>query len=304
MKRPSFQFYPGDWAANPNLKRCTFAEKGVWLEVMCLMHDQPEYGVLRWPAQEIAEAVKCKLAELQALIRKGVMKGDDEQLDTPFVYVPRTGRKDGEPITLVPAQAGPIWYSSRMVKDEHVRIKRGENDGNGAPPKPPPISAPKPTIGEGIGPRASSSSSSPSGKETSDLSVASARPPADQPQLALVAKAPKGPPDCPHLEVLALWAEVLPALPQHLPEQWRGTRAAHLRARWRETAAAKRWTDKAEGLTYFRRLFAFVGKSQFLAGRAAPTQGKRAFVIELEWLVNPTNWAKVHEGKYHEEATA
>jgi hypothetical protein len=39
-KRPSFQFYPADWSANPNLKRCTFAEKGIWLEVMCLLHDQ------------------------------------------------------------------------------------------------------------------------------------------------------------------------------------------------------------------------------------------------------------------------
>lgn len=177
MKRPSFQFYPGDWAANPNLKRCTFAEKGIWLEVMCLMHDQPEYGVLRWPVREIAEAVKCKPAELQALVRKGVLKGNDKDLESPFVYVPRTGRKDGEPITLVPIQAGPIWYSSRMVKDEHVRIKRGESDGNGVAPKLSPDKAPKPTIGDAFGPRASSSSSPPSGKDSeADASGAGAPP--------------------------------------------------------------------------------------------------------------------------------
>ena len=160
MKRPSFQFYPGDWSANPNLKRCTFAEKGIWLEVMCLMHDQPDYGVLRWPLKEIAEAVKCKTADLHALIRKGVLKGDDKQLADPFIYIPRSGRKDGDPVTLVGTQAGPVWYSSRMVKDEYIRTIRGENtrfgDGNGASSK----HSPKSPFGDGSSSSSSSSSSS------------------------------------------------------------------------------------------------------------------------------------------------
>ncbi len=164
MKRPSFQFYPGDWSSNPNLRRCTFAEKGIWLEVLCLMHDQPDYGVLRWPLKEIAEAVKCKQADLLALARKGVLKGDDKVITEPFVYVPRSGRKDGDPVTLLATQPGPVWYSSRMVKDEYVRTIRGESSRFGADdgdaPKPPRKVAPKPPKGDG-----SSSSSSPSEKE-------------------------------------------------------------------------------------------------------------------------------------------
>lgn len=110
---------------------------------------------------------------------------------------------------------------------------------------------------------------------------------------------------CPHLEILALWAEILPELPQHKPEFWDGARADHLRARWRETANAKRWTSKAQGIAYFRKLLVYVGQSTFLTGRAAPVNGKRPFVIELEWLVNRANWAKVQEGKYHtDEVTA
>lgn len=145
-------------------------------------------------------------------------------------------------------------------------------------------------------------------KEKSMLSHAPARQPAEQPpQLALVdpppAK-PKGPPDCPHAEVLALWAEVLPSLPQHLASQWKGARADHLRARWRETAIEKGWTNQAEGIAYLRRLFAYVAQSAFLTGRVPPPPGKRPFAIELEWLVNPTNWAKVIEGKYHQEQAA
>ena len=109
-------------------------------------------------------------------------------------------------------------------------------------------------------------------------------------------------PDCPHVKVLELWSEVLPALPQHNPDMWRGTRADHLRARWRETAVLKKWVDQADGLAYFRKFFVFVGKSPFLTGQVRPTDpSKRPFSLELEWLVNPTNWAKVHEGKYHTE---
>lgn len=127
----------------------------------------------------------------------------------------------------------------------------------------------------------------------------------DDPQLSLVegtGKAkPWSPPDCPHLEVLALWAEVLPSLPQHDVAQWKAARADHLRARWRETADEKRWVDQAAGLAFFRKLFAYVGKSQFLTGRANTAPGKRPFVVELEWLVKPLNWAKLIEGKYHQD---
>lgn len=325
MKRPSFQFYPADWSSNPNLKRCSFAEKGVWLEVMCLMHDQDEYGVLRWPMREIAEAVKCKPADLLALVRKGVLKGDDKQLAEPFIYTPRSGRKDGAPVALINIQPGPVWYSSRMVKDEYVRTLRAELGGNGEAPKVTPKASPKGGIGAAIdehpsraqAPRAapsSSSSSSPSGKEQEInlLSQVPARPSAETPagQLALVDPVPSptakaGPPDCPHMAVLALWAEVLPALPQHLPSQWRGSRADHLRARWRETAVAEKWTDVQQGIEYLRNLFGFVGQSAFLTGKTTSRDpSKRPFVIELEWLVNPTNWAKVHEGKYHQESAA
>jgi len=169
MKRPSFQFYPGDWTGNSNLRRCTHAEKGAWLEVMCLMHDQEdEYGVLRWPLKEVAQAAGCTVATLKSLIAKGVLKGDDKKLEEAFVYVPRSARKDGEPVTLIEPQDGPLWFSSRMVKDEYVRTIRGESsrfgdDEDDAPkdaPKDPPKRAPKPAPKPPIGDGSSSSSSS------------------------------------------------------------------------------------------------------------------------------------------------
>ncbi|MDS1141731.1 hypothetical protein RE432_14920 [Pusillimonas sp. SM2304] len=132
------------------------------------MHDQEEYGVLRWPLKEIAQAVGCSVASLKALSLKGVLKGDDKHLAEAYVYTPRSGRKVGDPVVLLDTQDGPIWYSSRMVKDEYVRTIRGESsrfgEGDDNPKgkkKTAPKDAPKPPLGDG-----SSSSSSTSLKDT------------------------------------------------------------------------------------------------------------------------------------------
>jgi hypothetical protein len=140
-----------------------------------------------------------------------------------------------------------------------------------------------------------------------NLTVVGTRPAAEAPEQAAVLQSArqKAGPDCPHLEVLAAWAEVLPSMPQHNPAHWRGTRADHLRARWRETATDKEWLSQAEGIAYFRKLFEWIGQSRFLTGRATVTsRDRRPFFIELEWLVCPSNWAKVHEGKYHLDEAA
>lgn len=115
------------------------------------------------------------------------------------------------------------------------------------------------------------------------------------------ATAPKLP-DCPHLAVLALWAEVLPELTQHDAEEWNDARAAHLRARWRAAALRDGWQTREDGLAYFRRLFRWVRRSPFLMGQCDPSRpGRRPFRLTLEWLVIPSHYAKVLEGHYHDD---
>lgn len=148
MRRPSFQFYPADWRNNANLRRCSWAARGAWIEIMGLLHDSDRYGVLHWTLKEIAQAIGCPVALVKELASKDVLKGCDSGRCDSLIYVPRSGRKDGQPVELVASQDGPIWYSSRMVKDEYIRDVRGENsrfDGdNNQSPKP----APKPPFGE------------------------------------------------------------------------------------------------------------------------------------------------------------
>lgn len=118
------------------------------MDILCILHDQEEYGIIRWPLTDIAKAVGTTKAKIKSLVEKGVMKGADSGATVqPLIYTPRSGRLDGDPITLVAEQNGPIWYSSRMIIDEHKRMARGFS----ASSKGTPMPSPKGGLGEGIG---------------------------------------------------------------------------------------------------------------------------------------------------------
>ncbi|MGF6695200.1 hypothetical protein M2318_005301 [Metapseudomonas resinovorans] len=151
MKRPSFQFYPADWRNNAKLRRCSWEARGVWLEVMGLMHDSDHYGVLHWSLKEIAQALGAPLKALKELVDKGVLYGAEKGPCEPLIYIPMSGRKPGPAVELLAAADGPIWFSPRMVRDEYVRTHRGTSSrfgaGNGDGPDP----SPKGGFGEGQG---------------------------------------------------------------------------------------------------------------------------------------------------------
>lgn len=159
--RPAFQFYPADWRNNAKLRRCSPAARGVWVDVLCILHDSDEYGVLRWPLADIAQAAGATAKLLRELVAKGVLKGADSCAEA-FVFAPRHGGKDGDPVTLVESSSGPCWYCSRFVRDEYVRQRRGANtrfSDDNPPPKKAPKAEPKVGIGDNKGYGASSSSS-------------------------------------------------------------------------------------------------------------------------------------------------
>ncbi|MBI5259799.1 MAG: hypothetical protein HY855_25085 [Burkholderiales bacterium] len=148
VKRPAFQFYPKDWRNNAKLRRCSPAARGAWMDILCLLHDSEEdsgqYGVLRWPLKDIANAAGVTLALARELADKGVLKGADQGA-AEYVYRPRHGGKVGAPVVLVQPGAGPCWWCSRFVRDEWVRQRRGSAtrfDSDNQPPKPPPKAAP------------------------------------------------------------------------------------------------------------------------------------------------------------------
>ena len=103
--------------------------------------------------------------------------------------------------------------------------------------------------------------------------------------------------DCPHEKVISLYHNILPELRQI--EVWNETRKGYLKQRWREVVKKHNLKTKEEGLEYFSEFFRFVRESNFLMGKIDRKDGK-PFQADLEWILRPTNFAKIIERKYHQ----
>jgi|688.fasta_scaffold105411_3 hypothetical protein len=123
-------------------------------------------------------------------------------------------------------------------------------------------------------------------KETEIIS-----PPAGEPESKI--------PDCKHSEVISLYHQHLPTLRK--VEVWNAARQGYLRQRWREVAeelSKSQAIDSSNVLGWWGEFFQHVGKSKFLTGKVNSKDG-RAFTADLEWILKPSNFAKIVEGKYH-----
>jgi uncharacterized protein YdaU (DUF1376 family) len=118
-------------------------------------------------------------------------------------------------------------------------------------------------------------------------------PPSGEPELE------SGLPKCNHQGVIDLYHKHLPTLRRI--EVWNETRKGYLRQRWREVAdelAKTKEIQSSDILSWFAEFFEHIGTSKFLTGRVNDKSG-RSFVADLEWILKPSNFAKIVEGKYH-----
>lgn len=104
-------------------------------------------------------------------------------------------------------------------------------------------------------------------------------------------------PGCPFDEIIDAYHSALPTCPQVLIRN--KSRDGLMRSRWREVFASGKAKDRGDGIELFREFFGHVAESKFLTGRAEARNGTPPFVADLEWLMRPTNFAKVVEGRYH-----
>ena len=106
-------------------------------------------------------------------------------------------------------------------------------------------------------------------------------------------------PSCNHQEVINLYHKHLPTLRR--VEVWNDARKGYLRQRWREVyeeLSKEKKTEASDILAWFAEFFEHIGTSRFLTGKVNSKDG-RTFVADLEWILRPTNFAKIIEGKYH-----
>lgn len=72
MKYPWIQFFPGDWLKDPALSLCSPLARGVWIDLLCAMHENNRAGELRGTPEQLSRVARCSPTELtQALTELG-----------------------------------------------------------------------------------------------------------------------------------------------------------------------------------------------------------------------------------------
>lgn len=145
-KQPAFQFYPGDWQKDTALRCCSAAARGIWIDLLCMMYEAPQRGVLRTKSGQKLSPISIKT--LSSSIAGCCPKLIQELIDNGVV---RVARKDG------------ALYSKRMIRDE-LRHRHWTMNGKkgGSKPKAKPKQTGSKTQANTQANRRSSSSSSTS----------------------------------------------------------------------------------------------------------------------------------------------
>jgi hypothetical protein len=113
VKRPAFQFYPKDWRDEQSLRLCSMAARGLWIDLMCLMHSSERYGHLELAGKPMTAE---QLARLVGESAKDVKRWMAELTDNGVCSTTPEG----------------VLFSRRMVRDEDIRNRRAEGGAAGA----------------------------------------------------------------------------------------------------------------------------------------------------------------------------
>jgi len=111
---PWLKFFPGDWQRDAALRSCSVAARGLWLEMLMIMHQAEPYGHLVVNGKAIQPAVLARMVGASAKeVRHWLSK-----LEAAGVF-------DRE---------GNVIVSRRMVRDERIRRSRADGGKLGGNP--------------------------------------------------------------------------------------------------------------------------------------------------------------------------
>jgi hypothetical protein len=110
------KFYPSDWRADPMLRVCSLAARGLWAEMMCLMHEAEPYGSM------LVNGKRINKVQLAALV--GAQEKECSRL---MLELEGAGVFSRDPDDTI--------YSRRMRRDYEQALKDKANGKTGGNPK-------------------------------------------------------------------------------------------------------------------------------------------------------------------------
>lgn len=115
MKRPSFQFYPADWRKDPGVQALPYHDRGVWFEIICLLHESEERGKLLLNGRPMPDDALARLLGL-----------DKQKLNQTLSILMEFGVAQR-------CESTGALMNRRMVRDEalsKIRAESGKMGGN------------------------------------------------------------------------------------------------------------------------------------------------------------------------------
>lgn len=114
-KRPSFQFYPSDWLRDTALRSCSTGARGLWIDMICYMHEGNPYGHLKVGEKVILPANLARMV--------------GETLDTVEGWLSELKHAGVYDLT-----SDGVIVSRRMIRDENLRNIRASGGKLGGNP--------------------------------------------------------------------------------------------------------------------------------------------------------------------------
>lgn len=109
-ERPWLKWYPSDWRADPRLRTCSLTARGLWTEMICLMHEAEPYGSLLVNAAPVSEKQLASLVGASAREVRNCL----HELEAAGVFSVDNG----------------VMFSRRMRRD-HEKAERDKANGKG-----------------------------------------------------------------------------------------------------------------------------------------------------------------------------
>lgn len=257
-KLPSFQFYPGDWLKDTELRLCSIFARGLLVDLLCLMFEAKHRGTLSKPDGvtplsdfQIVDAINGgsrdeKLSALQELIDNGVLKRNSQG----------------------------IIYSSRLIRDESLRVLRKSVGSKGGSKTQANARASREAKGQA---KSSSSSSSSPSTSSSDIETHTQAPPvvADATSVVTVGKSEPAPANFVAEQFVAWFGGSV-----HVTDK----RRKALQQRWKDPWWRENWQTALER----------AAQSPFLRGETSD----RGWKLTLDFFLKPDSVAKILEGTY------
>lgn len=260
-KRPSLQFYPADWIKDPDLSKCSPATRGIWIDLLCAIHEADDGGRVSGTVEELARCARCTPEEMQAAIselsRKKVAEISEKSPENHSKNGSSSCRGNAE-IT-VTCRRMKREAKSRVLNAERQARFKGGDKGNAPVTK-------------------KSRSHSSSSSSTSVIT-----PPSPSQEKRTDNAEPETEASGSHQWIMHLWNELAD---RDLPRcrEWTEKRERHATQRLRDHPERRTWTEAVQ----------LVNASAFCLGG-----NDRGWKASIDWLLErPDSITRLLEGNY------